>query len=190
MTGNTVDSKRFDNWIAINYNDLQNYCKRYRIEEDLLNDVYINIKDRILRSGFTESYFQTYVKRALRNLMINEGKKQNGKYYIDVHDNNFTNIIEGRLKEKDEIEKDTQHYREEIMYLSKMIFKYINEKKYDDEWQFVFRSYYLMPQKFTYAKLTQMTRINKNTCTKIIQTMKKDIRTNFLTWLNGKRRSN
>jgi hypothetical protein len=183
MTGNTiVDVKRFDEWIANNYNELLCYCKKYRIEEDILNDCYINIKDRISRSGFTESYFKTYVIKSLRNLKINEAKKNNNKHWINYDDEHYTQTIETRLKDNEETDIDTQQYREEVLYFSKMMFKYI-EKKYSSEWQFVFRSYYLMPNRFTYSKLTTMTGFNKNLCTKIIQTMKKDIRTGFLDWL-------
>lgn len=184
ITGNTDAIKVYDIWFGNNYKQLQKHCKRYRIPDDYLNDVYLNVRDRIVRSGFTEQYYQTYVKRSLHNLMINEAKKCNGRFEIDFDDEDYTVTIENTLQDNDETEKDTQQYREDIMFLSKKIFEYImNEKRYNDEWQFVFRSYYLCTGRMTYAKLTAMTGINKNQCTKIIQNIKKDIRTNFLNWL-------
>lgn len=177
------DVQRFNTWFSVNYNTLQRYCKKYRYDEEILHDVYINIHDRITRSGYTESYFMTYVKRSIRNLRINEGKKQNNKHWIDIDDEDYCNTIENKLIEEDEFEKDTQQYREDIMYFSKMLFKFINDRKYTDEWQFIFRCYYLMPNRFTYNKLTVMTGIDKSKCTRIIKTMKKDIRDNFETWL-------
>jgi len=184
------DVQRFNNWFSVNYCVLQKYCKKYRIDEDTLQDVYVNIYDRILRSGYTESYFMTYVKRSIRNLRINEAKKLNNKHFIDYHDEDYTNSIEATLQDKNDEERDTLQYREDIMYFSKMMFKYINDRHYSDEWQFVFRCYYLMEGRMTYAKLTLMTGINKNSCTKIIQTIKGDIRQNFLQWLKDDERRN
>jgi hypothetical protein len=188
MTGFTNDVIYYNNWFADNYHGLQKYCKRYRINEDILNDVYINVRERILRSGFTESYYTTYVKRSIRNLKINEEKKCNGRHFVDCDSEDYTNTVENKLQNIDETDRDTQQYREEIMYLSKKIFEYLQTQRYDDNWNFVFRCYYLMPNRFTYSKLHAMTGINKNACTKIIQTMKKDIRINFLIWLNSDNR--
>jgi len=184
------DIKRFNKWFGSNYWLLQKYCKRYRIEEDILNTVYINIHDRIERSGYTESYFMTYVKRSIHNLRINEGKKNNGKYWIDYDNADYSTTVEAKLQEIKETDIDTQQYREDIIYFSKKMFKFINERKYSSEWQFVFRCYYLMQGRMTYAKLTAMTGYNKNLCTKVIQTIKKDIRENFLQWLKNDERRN
>lgn len=190
MTGFTADLHRFNVWFNCNYSVLQKYCKRYRIPEDTINDVYISTHDRITRSGFTESYFTTYVKRSMRNLRINEAKKVNGRHMIDFNDLDYLNTIEVKLQETDEIEKDTLQYREDVMLFSKMMFKYIQERQYNEEWQFIFRCYYLMPNRFTYAKLHTMTGYNKNHCTRVIQTMKKDIRDNFLNWFKDGQRGN
>jgi hypothetical protein len=186
VTGHTNAIKVYDTWFGENYKTLQRHCKRYRIPEDMLNDVFLNVRDRIQRSGFTQQYYTTYVKRALHNLMINEGKKENGKYYIDFDNEDYEVTIENKLQDEDDTEKDTRMYREEVMFLSKKIFEYItNEKKYTDEWLFVFRCYFLMNGRMTYKKLNVMTGINKNQCTTIIRTIKGDIRTNFLTWLKS-----
>lgn len=186
ITGNTDAIQQYNTWFTENYYGLRKYCKRYRIEEDLLNDVYLNVRDRIARSGFTESYYTTYVKRALKNININEAKKLNNKHYIEIDDTDYTNTIENKLQAQDDTEKDTIQYREEVLHLSKKIFEYITcVKKYSDEELFVFRCYYLMPNRFTYQKLTVMTGIDKSKCTRIIKTFKKDIRENFLTWLKN-----
>lgn len=179
---NENDLKRFDDWYSDNYNNLQKYCNKYKIDEDLINDVYVNCHNRIERSGFTESYFTTYVKRSLQNLYINEKKKYNNKHFIDFDCEDYTNTIEDVLLDKDETEKDTQQYREEVLYFSKMVFLYI-ERNYNEQYQFIFRCYYLMPDRFTYAKLNKMTGYNKNLCTKVIRTMKNDIKNNFINWL-------
>jgi len=209
MTGFTVDVQRFDKWVSINYKDLQRYCKKYRIEDDILNDSYLNVRDRIIKSGFTETYFKTYILRAIRNLSINEKKKLNGKHFIVLENTNYefyrdmdrmhTAVfkndisfqIENKLQVQDEIEKDTMQFREDVMYFSKMLFKYIEERGYNEQDKFIFRCYYLMEGRMTYKKLHAMTGINKNACTKVVQTFKYDIRTNFLNWLkNDTRRSN
>lgn len=192
MTGNTNEINIFNNWFSDNYGILQKYCNRYKIDQDLLNDVYINVRDRIARSGYTQTYFKTYVVRSLRNLQINEKKKLNGRYEIEFENEDYTNTIENKLQEKDYEERDTQQYREDVMYLSKKLFEYLmQEGRYSEEYNFVFRSYYLMPGRMTYSKLHQMTGIDKVKCCRIIKTIKRDIRLNFLQWLNnGQRRNN
>lgn len=183
-TGHEDDVKRFNAWFGDNYKLLSKHCKRYRIEEDYLHECYYNIQQRIVKSGYTGSQYITFVKRSLKNYEINEKKKNNNKYFIEIDNTDYTNTIEDKLQDKDCEEKDTLKYREDLLYFSKMLFKYIETvKKYDEEWQFVFRCYFLMPKRFTYAKLTIMTGINKNKCTKIIQTMKSDIKDNFINWL-------
>ena len=172
---NNNDVQRFNNWFSNNYSTLQKYCKKYRIAEDYINTVYISTHDRIVKSGYTESYFLTYVKRSIRNLRINEAKNLNGRHYIDYDNEDYTNIVETTLQEIDDCDKDTQQYREDVILFSKMLFKFIDEKFKSDEWKFIFRSYYIMPGRMTYTKLTAMTGYNKNHCTKVIQTMKKEI---------------
>lgn len=183
ITGHTDALELYNNWFVKNYTELLEYCKRYHIEIDLLNETYINCQQRISRSGFTETYYKTYVIRSLRNLMINEKKKLNNKYFIDFDNTDYINTVEERLKDKDCEEKSTQQYREDIIYFSKMLFKYIDRNFYTEEDKFVFRCYYLMQGRMTYTKLTRMTGINKNKCTKIIQMFKNDIRTGFMDWL-------
>lgn len=191
MTGNTNEINIFNNWFSDNYGILQKYCNRYKIDQDLLNDVYINVRDRIARSGYTQTYFKTYVVRSLRNLQINEKKKLNGRYEIEFENEDYTNTIENKLQEKDYEERDTQQYREDVMYLSKKLFEYLmQEGRYSEEYNFVFRSYYLMPGRMTYSKLHQMTGIDKVKCCRIIKTIKRDIRLNFLQWLNNGQRRN
>ena len=183
MTGHTNEITIFNNWFADNYNVLQKYCKRYKIEEDLLNDIYINIRDRIVRSGYTQTYFKTYVVRSLRNLHINEKKKLNGKFYIEIDNEDYETTIENKLQEQDDTDRDTQLYREDVIFLSKMIFKFIENRNYNEEMQFVFRCYFLMPNRMTYSKLHLMTGVDKVKCCRIIKTIKKDIRNGFLDWL-------
>lgn len=188
MTGFTADVQRYDNWISCNYNGLLRYCKKYRIEEDYINDVYLNVRNRILLSGYSGTQYTTFIKRSIHNLRINEAKKRNGKHYIEFGNEDYENTIETQLQLEDEIEKDTQQYREDVLFFSRMMFRYINEKQYDDKWQFIFRCYFLMEGRMTYQKLTAMTGYHKNLCTRVITTIKNDIRQNFLIWLKDDKR--
>lgn len=178
ITGKT-DIETFNHWYEDNYCKLSKYCKKYRIPEDTLHDTYLNIHNRIVKSGYTTTQYMTYIKRSIKNLEINTAKKNNNKFFIDIDCEDYTNFVEEKLIEVDDIEKDTQLYREEIMEVSKKIFKYIDKKNYNDEWKFVFRCYYLMDGRMTYEKLTEMTGLNKNKCTAIIQAMKNDIKQTF-----------
>jgi len=180
-----VEVELFNRWYENNYSLLLKYCKRYRIEQDTLQDVYLNIHQRILNSGYTTTQYLTYVKHSITNLNINNVKKMNGKHFIDVDDDDYCNTIENTLIDIDETNKDTVQYREDVLELSRKLFIYITTR-YSDEELFVFRTYFLMPNRFTYKKLTSMTGINKNKCTKIIQSMKKDIRENFQVWIKIK----
>lgn len=184
MTGFTLQAQEFDDWISCNFNELLKYGKRYKIENDLIIETYLNVKNRILISGYTGNQYMTFFKRSLRNLHINEKKKLNGRYEIDFTNEDFTVTIENKLQEQDDTDRDTQLYREDVMYLSKKLFEYLmTEGRYNEEWNFVFRSYYLMAGRMTYAKLNVMTGIDKVKCCRIIKTIKKDIRTGFLSWL-------
>jgi len=188
VSGYTSDVRLYNQWFTENYTGLRKYCKKYHIEEDLLNDVYCNIHNRIIRSGFTESFYMTYVKRSLRNLQINEGKKLNGKFYVDIENEDYTNTVENTLQERKEEEEDTLEFRKDMMKLSKNLFYYItNVQKYTDEELFVFRCYYLMQGRMTYKKLNVMTGLDKSKCTRIIKTFKKDIKNNFINWLHNDR---
>jgi hypothetical protein len=189
MTGHTTEILYFNQWINENYNGLKKYCRRYNIDEDYLNDAFLKVHERILKSGYTTCQFMTYIKTTINNLKINEHKKQNGKFYVEIKDDDYINTIEEKLIEIENDELQVQIYRDELLQFSKMLFKFImNEKKYDEEWQFVFRCYYIMPGRITYNKLTEMTGFNKNKCTLIIQTMKKDIRKEFITWMRNEQR--
>ncbi len=188
MTGHTDAVNIFNTWFGNNYDDLLKYCKKYHIESDLLNETYLNVHDRIQRSGFTQTYFKTYILRSLRNLQINEGKKTKGRFIVDFDNEDYETVIEDKLQEKDTDDLNSKQYQEDLMYFSKKLFEYLmTGNKYTDEYNFVFRCYYLMNGRMTYAKLHAMTGIDKSKCTRIIKTMKKDIRQNFFIWLrNGK----
>ena len=189
VTG-TTGIIEFNHWYEDNYYTLVKYCKKYKIPEDVLHDSYLNIHQRISKSGYTTTQYMTYCKSAINNLQINNGKKSNGKYFLELLPENkdsldFSEEVEEKLREADEMDRDTQRFREEIIEYSRDIFQYITyEKKYDDESLFVFRCYFLLNGRMTYEKLTKMTGINKNHCTKIIQTMKSDIRNNLDNWRN------
>jgi len=183
MTGFTLQAQEFDDWISCNFNELLKYGKRYEIENDLIIETYLNVKNRILISGYTGNQYMTFFKRSLRNLHINEKKKQNGKFYIEIDNEDYETTIENKLQEQDDTDRDTQLYREDVIFLSKMIFKFIENRNYNEEMQFVFRCYYLMPNRMTYSKLHLMTGVDKVKCCRIIKTIKKDIRNGFLDWL-------
>jgi DNA-directed RNA polymerase specialized sigma24 family protein len=186
MTGYTDQIRIYNKWFTGHHKELQQYCRKYRIPEDYIGDAYIKVHDRITRSGFTETYFKTYLLKTICNLRLNDQKKNNKKYFVDVAE--VSREVEREYERLDYTDKDDKRYQEDVLYFSRMIFVYImNIKQYPAEWQTVFRSYYLMPGRVTYKKLHTMTGYNKNHCTKIITTIKKDIRTNFLTWLKDQK---
>jgi len=121
-----------------------------------------------------------------RQSLFDYEKKEEFTYIIKKARLRIEMSYEERLQDNDETEKDTAQYREETLYFSKMLFKYIDENTYTEEDKFIFRCYYLMPKRFTYAKLNVMTGIDKSKCTRIIKAIKKDLRENFLLWLKEK----
>lgn len=188
MTTYQEDVIKFDNWITDNYDSLINYCKQYEIDEDILPQVYIKIRERISLMGFRDNFYKTYMLRAIVNTQINELKKKKNKYYFEIDNIDYKYAIENKMYENEMSELSSKNYQEEIMILSKKLFQYIKYKQYNDEWQFIFRTYFLNKKKYTYDKLYKITGVNKNKCTTIIQTIKKDLKNNFIEWLKNNER--
>lgn len=177
------DVDRFNNFYSGYYKKLLAWSKRHKIPEDTLHDSYILIHDRIARVGFTGNSFITYVKLSAKNLHINNSKKSSKVHFIDVFDEDWVNTIEDVLTELDNDNTNRLIYQDELLFFSKMLFKFIDYKGYDEEWKFVFKTYFLMSGRMTYLKLTEMTDVNKNKCTKIITQMKADIKSELLNWI-------
>lgn len=172
----------FNCWYNQNYKKIMTWAINNRIDADTVHDSYIKVNERITKLGYTGSTYMTYIKRSIQNLNINNKLKK--KYnHIDIDNTDFKNTIEKKLMDTDDFHKDDQLYQEQLMYFSKNLFKYIDSQSYDDEWKFVFKSYFLASGRFTYHKLTEVTGINKNKCTEIITTMKSDIRDNLINYI-------
>jgi hypothetical protein len=182
------DLLRFNTWYQSTYPKLLNYSQRNRIPQDVVNDSYLKVIEKIDKTGFVGDTFMTYCKMSITNMHINNLKK-NKYHHVDVSDINFLKTIEHKLLEDHEDMLDSVQYQEDLLYFSKNLFKYIETRDYSDEWKFIFRSYFLSEGRFTYRKLTMVTGYNKNLCTKVITTMKRDIKDNLTNWIKDNDRT-
>ena len=177
------DVKRYNDWYSGYYKNLINWSKRNHIETDIVHDSYLKVIDRISKNGFVGDAYITYTKFSIKNYKINLSKKENNLFFLTIDDQDWVTTIENVLLEKDFENDQSLIYQDELLFFSKALFKFLEHKKYNEEWMFIFKSYYLTPNRFTYKKLTEATGVNKNKCTLIISTMKKDIKENLLNWV-------
>lgn len=180
----------FNAWYALNYNKIIKWANRNKISIDTVHDSYLKIVERITKVGYTGTAFTTYVKLSAKNFHINEVKKDNNIYFVDYEDRDWRITVEGVLQEFDEVNNDNTLYQNQLMFFSKNLFDYLESQNYSCEEMFVFKTYYLSKNRFTYKMLTNITGINKNRCTKIITTMKADIKNNLMDYINNKKDAN
>ena len=187
-----VTKAELDQVFSEKYLYFENYIKKVsgnnynRFEQnptDILNDVYIEVSNRVDASGITGTTLVSYIKQSLRNnlyyqvrpdLKKNKIKKIN---YCDV-----TQQIEEIFLYKEELEKQHKIYDEESMYISKKIFQYI-EGRYDQQSKYIFKCYFLMERRMTYKKLSKQTGYSIKDCCNTIKKIKKDLNENFNDWL-------
>lgn len=176
---------QFNSWYSSNYNKLWNFAKRNKISQDLMHSSYIKIVEKIEKSGYQTNQYMTYCKRSMVNMSINDSKKSK-QHFVDTDDSDFKTNIEMKLLEIHNDQLDSMEYQEQIMYLSKMLFSYIDSCNYSDQEKFIFRSYFLVSGRVTYKKLHEITKINKNILTKTLTKMKRDIRENLECYIKEK----
>lgn len=176
-----------DSYFNCNYEKIKDYCNKYNIDEDKINDVYVNMKKRLTSlTGLTDTEYFQYVRRSIWNSIRDDARKRKRRgFNVYIEDENV-NLIEKKLLEED---FNNQEYINEIQYLTKMLFKYIDERGiYDDREVFILKSYAWTTK--SYDQLEKEIGISKNICKKTMMKFRNDLRFNFVKWLNKKQNGN
>ena len=170
------------------YNNLIGYCNDKNIEHDFLNDVYLKMIKVFTgdTSNLSDKEYYSYTIKSLWNLMLDNEKSLRKRRTVHYTDSpNIQDELEYKLQIEEQYDKDTILYKEEIEYLTKMLFKYIQDQDYDDKEIYIIKSYFL-EDKMTYKKLELKININLHKIKRTIRFFKNDVKTNFIPWLNKK----
>lgn len=185
ITGKTI-TLDVDTFFSTNYCNLIQYCCDKNIELDELNEVYIKLKTISLPTGMTASEYHSYIKKSLWNRMLDN--KKSLRYKNTVYSESICRLtdnqdwIEQALKAVDDDNEDSRLYTEQIEYLTKKLFQYIEKNGFTEYEVFIFKSYFLVP-KMTYKKLNEEIGIDMTKIQRTIRMFKHSIKTNFIKWL-------
>lgn len=206
ITGFTDQVGLFDLFLAKNYQTLYrdaiSIFKHHEHTQDYLQDVILYARERISRSGFTGNNYYRYVWASLNGKFltvkrIERQKKKDFHYefpnqdveYDEVQDANpFSNEVELALRLQQEMNDDDLLYQEEIQYHCERIFRFV-DVRHSPKAAHLFKSYYKEP-KCTYSKLSKRTGYHFSYCQQTISEIKKDIKRNYLVWLNEQETNN
>lgn len=196
-TGYTQQVQEFDLFFIKNYKLLHskiNYLWKSALTEeertDYLHNSYIKIKKRITASGYTGSNYMAYTFRTLRFDMMqyhNQKKVKNKKRFVDFDNEELQGEINEMLL-KENLFSNNQNYYEQLVILVRLLFEFL-DKRYSSNHTFVFKTYYLTSSN-SYKKLQETTGYSFNTIKNIISNIKKDIKTNFITYVKEKMKDN
>ncbi len=189
-TGFSFQVQQFDKFFIEHQEQLKADALRMnsRDYEDMVMDSYIKIRNRIQLSGFTITKYSTLNKslysffwRSLYN--SNKTKKRLDKrkdQMLDASDDVVEYLMDEVLQEQ---EHDKQAYYDRLDVMVRYLFKFV-QIRYSDKHNFLFKSYYLNPDTRSYDKLTASTGYKRKYIVDVIQTIKQDIRTNFIDFIN------
>ncbi|MFW6242806.1 MAG: hypothetical protein ACOC2W_01470 [bacterium] len=168
-----------------NYDTIIEFCNKYNIEHDKINDVYLKMNNNACKlSGLTQTEFIRYVKTSIYNRIYDEQRVKKRRGYNVYIDDVNRDKIEKRLEEEN---FDNKTYLDEIQYLTKMLFKYINERKiFTDKEIFVLKNYAFTTK--SYSKLEKELNISKNFCKKTMMKFRNDLRNNFVDYLKKQKK--
>ena len=182
-TGKTVIN--IDEVFNLSYTNLTSFCKEKNIEIDELHHVYIKLKTTTIPTGMTISEYNSYIKKSLYNNFLDKKKSLLYRKTANFDDTDVQRYeLEKALYELNKDEQDLLVYREEIEWLTKKLFRFIDEKGFTDYEIFLFKSYFLVPKQ-TYAKLNKDLNIDMSKIQRTIRKFKFVIRMDFLNWLKN-----
>jgi len=150
--------------------------------KDFPNQAYIKIIDKINKNNWkiVNHNITGLTLTIIRNLIIDENKQNKNNYGMF---DSFNPEIEKILQDKIIIEEDNINYRNDLEYISKMLFKYL-ELKYSEKDIYIFRVYYLT-SKSTYKKVSYLTKYHFTYISQIIKKIKMDLKSNFENYLKN-----
>lgn len=174
-----------------NINQLNDLCDKYKWGRDLIGDTFPKVRENLSQlTGLTETDYFRYIRRAIYNKMIDNTRcKQNKVIYysydenpIDEQQQYLQNTIEQQLIDNQEYEEDSKLYYMENEYLSRLLFKYIEQSKNFNEIEtFIFRTYALSG--LTYKEIEDRFKLPKDKPKNVMRKFRKDLKTNFITYV-------
>jgi len=168
-----------DNYFKSNYDTLRDYCQKYNIDEDKINDIYLKMK-RLNPTGMTINQMFQYTRTGIWNKIRDESRLRTRRgHSIEINECNIDRVEE-KLREEDY--SDNWQYRDEIEWLTKMVFLYISQRKiFSDIDVFILKSYVFTDK--TYAELEKEIGISQDICKKTMRKFRNDLRNNFIDFI-------
>jgi len=175
-----------DNYYKKNINVLNQFCEKYNLQEDYISDTYIKLKKTLTNSGLTEQDYFRIIRRSVWNRFIDDTRNKYNRVMVNlVDDDTHRNQIEKSLRDRDEWDADGKLYAWEMEYLSRMLFQYIESTgNYSDIEVFIFKTYAI--NGYTYTEIHDKFGISVDVGKKIMQKFRKDLRQNFIKFVDGK----
>jgi len=174
-----------------NIDTLNQFCDKYNIPRDYVSDTYLKIKDVLIKSGLTEQQYFNFIRKTIWNRHIDEKRRPSFKYVKDIHyhtkycDNISSNaFFEAAKREQDDWDSQSQRYYEELEYLTRNLFKYIEKhKNYNEIEIFIFKAYCISG--YTYREMEDKFGLRQTRCKETMRKFRKDIRNNFINYIEN-----
>lgn len=194
MTGETIYKhlvQDFDRFFVKKYEKLLNEAvsitQHYEYSNDMVNDAYLKVRQRIWLSGYTGTNFHGFVWQSISNEWKVLCNRKKIRHFIDIddHDNHFNDIehAEQYLLTEEEWNQKQEEYYQKIEYIVRILFNYI-ETKYNEKEAYLFKTYFLLGE--TYKQLSVRTKYSQAYISNTIKPIKKDLKNNFTQFLKSK----
>jgi RNA polymerase sigma factor (sigma-70 family) len=184
--GNKEKVEMFDKFFSDEYNKIKTSATSilsHRDDtDDIIHNVYLTVRDRIERKGYDGDNFMGYLFRSFQNELRLAKNREKKVKLQDIEHESVQFIADWVMNDTEEDNQDTVVYRQEMLYVSQSLFRFL-QTRFTEKEQYLFKTYYLSNQKMTYKDLAKQTKYEINTCSSIIKDMKKIIRVEFLIWL-------
>lgn len=162
-----VEAEVFNKWISQNLYTVICFLKKTNIyDEDVLNDTYEKIYEKILYSGFNGSDYRSYLYRAYYTNYVNSNV-QNNRFteLLPIHDNNNidTDYFAEIEKKQSKLEADIMDY----------IYSNYELREYE-----IFKMYVNLKPAVNYKTLAKITGLKYHHVQTIIAKIKMDVKNN------------
>jgi RNA polymerase sigma factor (sigma-70 family) len=193
MTGETIHKElviKFDNFYTKKYNQLlseaRSITQHNEYSDDIVNDTYLKVRNRIWLSGYTGNNFHSFCWRSIQNEWFVQCNRKKIRHFIDIDDrdkyNDDINKAEIILLNEEEWNQRQEEYYRSIENIVMILFKFI-EINYSERDAYLFKTYFLLGE--TYSELSERTGYSKALISKVIKPQKKAIKINFERYLKN-----
>jgi len=180
-------AKEFDNYFVDNYKKIKasatSLLKHRSDVEDVMHNVYLTIRDRIERKGYSGDTYGGYIYVSLQNEFKLAKNREKRHREIDISEEHIEYVADWCLQDlqlSEQKDKDLQYKNE---FIIQILFEFI-EGNFNEKEFYLFRVYYLSENKMTYEKLAKQTGYQFSSLAQIIKNMKKRIRNEFQPYLH------